>query len=150
MTAAPSFPRSSVGPVKHNAEAQHALALRRIGPILQDGKFRRRDHYGSLPLLLLLAAACAHGRAPGTPAPLTGPYDVVIEGGRVVDGTGNPWFYGDVAIQGDRIARIVPAGLLARARAGRRIDARGLVVAPGFIDIQAQSGSALVRGDGRV
>jgi N-acyl-D-aspartate/D-glutamate deacylase len=84
------------------------------------------------------------------PAPLTGSYDVVIEGGRVVDGTGNPWFYGDVAIKGDRIARITPAGLLARARAGRRIDARGLVVAPGFIDIQAHSGSALLRGDGRV
>jgi N-acyl-D-amino-acid deacylase len=84
------------------------------------------------------------------PAPLTGSYDVVIEGGRVVDGSGNPWFYGDVAIKGDRIARITPAGLLARARAGRRIDARGLVVAPGFIDIQAHSGSALLRGDGRV
>ncbi len=101
-------------------------------------------------LILLATVACAGGPGPGAPVPLTGPYDVVIEGGRVVDGTGNPWFYGDVAIKGDRIARIVPAGLLARARAGRRIDARGLVVAPGFIDIQAQSGSALVRGDGRV
>src|SRR5256885_15690715 len=128
MTAAPSFPRSSVGPVKHNAEAQHALALRRIGPILQDGKFRRRDHYGSLPLLLLLAAACAHGRAPGTPAPLTRPYDVVIEGGRVVDGTGNPWFYGDVAIKGDRIARIVPAGWLPPPRPGGPLGGGGLGV----------------------
>src|SRR5256885_2987776 len=148
MTAAPSFPRSSVGPVKHNAEAQHALALRRIGPILQDGKFRRRDHYGSLPLLLLLAAACAHGRGPGTPAPLTGPYDVVIEGGRVVDGTGNPWFYGDVAIKGDRIARIVPAGLLAPARARRRAAARGPGVGAGVIGIPGAVGARLGVGGG--
>jgi len=103
-----------------------------------------------LALLVLLAAACTHTPSPGTPAPATGPYDLIIDGGRVVDGTGNPWFYGDVAIQGDRIARIGPAGSLARASARRRIDARGLVVAPGIIDIQAQSGEALAGGDSRV
>src|SRR6266516_7924226 len=102
-----------------------------------------------LPLVLLVGG-CAHAPGVATPTPAAGPYDVVIESGRVVDGTGSPWYYGDVAIKGDRIARIVPAGLLARAGAARRIDARGLVVAPGFIDIQAQSGSALVRGDSRV
>src|SRR5438067_459013 len=145
MTAPPSFPRSSVGPVTHCAEAQHASALCRIGPILQDGIFRRR-----LPILLLVAVACAHPSGLGTPPPAAGPYDVVIEGGRVVDGAGNPWFYGDVAIQGDRIARIAPAGLLAQAAARRRIDAHGLVVAPGIIDIQAQSDAELLRGDSRV
>jgi N-acyl-D-amino-acid deacylase len=103
-----------------------------------------------LALFILLAAACTHTPSPGTPAPATGPYDVIIDGGRVVDGTGSPWFYGDVAIQGDRIARIGPAGSLARASARRRIDARGLVVAPGIIDIQAQSGEALAGGDSRV
>ncbi|HXI64390.1 MAG TPA: D-aminoacylase [Gemmatimonadales bacterium] len=103
-----------------------------------------------MALLVLLAAACTHTPSPGTPAPATGPYDLIIDGGRVVDGTGNPWFYGDVAIQGDRIARIGPAGSLARASARRRIDARGLVVAPGIIDIQAQSGEALAGGDSRV
>ncbi|HXL07242.1 MAG TPA: D-aminoacylase [Gemmatimonadales bacterium] len=102
-----------------------------------------------LPLVLLVGG-CAHAPGVGTPTPAAGPYDVVIEGGRVVDGTGSPWYYGDVAIKGDRIARITPAGLLARASAARHIDARGLVVAPGFIDIQAQSGEALLAGDSRV
>src|SRR3989304_6291012 len=77
-------------------------------------------------------------------------YDVVILGGRVVDGTGNAWFYGDVAIRGDRIARITPAGLLANAPARERMDARGLVVAPGFIDIQSHSRGNFLTGDGRV
>jgi len=102
-----------------------------------------------LPLVLLVGG-CAHAPGVATPTPAAGPYDVVIEGGRVVDGTGSPWYYGDVAIKGDRIARITPAGLLARASAARHIDARGLVVAPGFIDIQAQSGEALLAGDSRV
>lgn len=78
------------------------------------------------------------------------PYDVIITGGKVVDGTGNPWFYGDVALRGDRIARIAPAGMLANAPAKERVDARGLVVAPGFIDIQSHSRDAFLDGDGRV
>lgn len=77
-------------------------------------------------------------------------YDVIILNGRVVDGTGNAWFYGDVAIRGDRIARITPAGLLQGAPARTRIEARGLVVAPGFIDIQSHSRGAFLTGDGRV
>jgi len=104
-------------------------------------------------LLLLLAfpmIACAGAGGPPAASPLAGPYDIVIEGGEVVDGTGNPWFYGDLGVVGDRIARITPAGLLHGARAARRIDARGMVVAPGFIDIQAQSVDELLRGDSRV
>jgi len=77
-------------------------------------------------------------------------YDIVISNGRIVDGTGNPWFYGDVAISGDHIARIAPAGALRDAAAKERIDARGLVVAPGVIDIQAQSYPELLNGDSRV
>ena len=77
-------------------------------------------------------------------------YDVVIAGGKLVDGTGNPWFYGDVGITGDRIAYIGPAGSLARTSSARFIDARGLVVAPGFIDIQSHSWDQLLWRDGRV
>lgn len=89
--------------------------------------------------LALVASSCA---PPPRPAPLTPPparYDLIIGGGRIVDGSGNPWFYGDVGVVGDRIVRVAPAGLLRDAPAGRRINASGLVVAPGAIDIQAQS-----------
>lgn len=79
------------------------------------------------------------------------PFDVVIEGGRVVDGTGNAWFAGDVGIRGDRIAAITPPGILRGAEARRRVDAEGMVVAPGFIDIQSHSRDAFLgRGDARV
>ena len=77
-------------------------------------------------------------------------YDVVIANGRIVDGTGNPWFLGDIAIRNDRIAKITPAGHLKDARIKERIDACGLVVAPGFIDIQSHSREAFLLGDGRV
>jgi N-acyl-D-amino-acid deacylase len=59
------------------------------------------------------------------------PFDLVIANGRVVDGTGAPWFVGDVGIRGDRIAAI---GRLRGVTAKVAIDATGLVVAPGFID----------------
>ncbi len=77
-------------------------------------------------------------------------YDVILTGGRIIDGTGNAWFYGDLAIKDGRIARIVPAGVLRNAAARERIDVAGLVVAPGFIDIQSQSRAAFLSKDGRV
>ncbi len=103
----------------------------------------------NLALLLIMAAAACAPAAPRAPAP-EAPYDLVIERGRIVDGTGNPWFYGDVAVRGDRIARVAPAGLLANAPATERLDARGRVVAPGFIDVISHSRAALLDGDGRV
>src|SRR4051794_10429887 len=63
-------------------------------------------------------------------------FDVVIANGRIVDGTGAPWFRGDVGIVGDRITAI---GALGDAPAATRIDASNLVVAPGFIDLLGQS-----------
>lgn len=65
--------------------------------------------------------------------------DVLIRGGRVVDGTGNPWFYSDVALSGDRIMAIAPPGSLEAASAGEVVEASGMVVCPGFIDIQSHS-----------
>jgi N-acyl-D-amino-acid deacylase len=64
------------------------------------------------------------------------PYDVVIQHGRIIDGTGSPWYSGDIGIRQGRIAAI---GNLAGAPAKRTIDARGMVVAPGFIDMLGQS-----------
>jgi N-acyl-D-amino-acid deacylase len=72
--------------------------------------------------------------APPRPAPAR--FDLVFAGGRVVDGTGAPWRRSDVGIVGYRIAAV---GDLSRAAAVRRIDATGLVVAPGFIDMLGQS-----------
>jgi dihydroorotase/N-acyl-D-amino-acid deacylase len=78
------------------------------------------------------------------------PLDVVISGGRIVDGTGNPWFYGDVGISGDRIAQVASPGTLASVPAKLRLDTKDLVVAPGFIDIQGHSRDELLTGDSRV
>jgi N-acyl-D-amino-acid deacylase len=64
------------------------------------------------------------------------PFDVVILNGRIIDGSGNPWYSGDVGIRGDRIAAI---GKLAGAPAKQLINAQGMVVAPGFIDMLGQS-----------
>ena len=65
--------------------------------------------------------------------------DILITGGRIVDGTGNPWCYGDIAIRGDRIAAITPPGQIPPMQAREIVDARGMVVCPGFIDIQSHS-----------
>jgi N-acyl-D-amino-acid deacylase len=63
-------------------------------------------------------------------------FDIVIAGGHIVDGTGSPWYSGDVGIRTGRIAAI---GNLAAASRKQTIDARGMVVAPGFIDMLGQS-----------
>jgi dihydroorotase/N-acyl-D-amino-acid deacylase len=64
------------------------------------------------------------------------PYDLVIRGGHIIDGTGSPWYSGDLAIQNGRIAAI---GEIPQSAARRTIDAHGMTVAPGFIDMLGQS-----------
>src|SRR5262245_43686525 len=89
----------------------------------------------------IVVLAAANPPAPAQEAERE-PFDLVIRGGTIVDGTGNPWFRGEVAIRGDRIAGIGPLGEDAAAR--RIIDARGKIVAPGFIDIHSHSDMTLL------
>ena len=77
-------------------------------------------------LLIFAAAVCAQNAR----------YDVVISNGRIFDGTGNPWFYGDVAIVGDSIAAL---GHLPPHTATLTLDAKGLAISPGFIDTHSHS-----------
>ena len=86
------------------------------------------------PLLRLaaLAALLAGARALGADPP----FDLIIADGHVIDGTGSPWYTADVGIRDGRIAAI---GKLKTAAAKQRVDAAGLVVAPGFIDMLGQS-----------
>ncbi len=84
-------------------------------------------------LALALVATCASGGLPTPAGARQSPaYDLLIVNGRVVDGTGNPWFRADVAIRDGRIARI---GRVAPGEARAVVDARNAVVAPGFIDV---------------
>lgn len=84
----------------------------------------------------ILSAACC------VPAPLAAQttYDLVIRHGRALDGTGNPWRAADIGVLGDRIAAV---GDLRDARARREIDATGLYVAPGFIDVHSHAAPGL-------
>jgi N-acyl-D-amino-acid deacylase len=87
-------------------------------------------HFRSL-LIAVLAVFCllsAHAA--------DAPYDLIIRNGHIIDGTGSPWYSGDIGIRDGRIAAI---GFLGAAQAKRTIDAHGMVVAPGFIDMLGQS-----------
>ena len=83
----------------------------------------------------MLAAGSLWGQGTG--------YDIVISGAKVVDGSGAPWFYADIGIRGDTIAAV---GMLGGAAAKLRIDARGMVVAPGFIDIHSHGRRGIFAG----
>ena len=102
------------------------------------------------PALLVLLANGVIDRPAMAVEPEEAPYDLVILNGRIVDGSGNAWFRGDLAVKGDTIARISPAGQLKDVPGKRKLDASGLVVAPGFIDIQGHSRDELLEGDGRL
>ena len=94
-------------------------------------------HAGATTLALVLTLACV---AAAPAAAQQQPFDVLIVGGHIIDGSGNPWFAGDVGIRGDRI---VAVGKLAGAPATRTIDAHGMVVTPGFIDTHSHAAEGL-------
>jgi N-acyl-D-amino-acid deacylase len=83
-----------------------------------------------LSVILLFSLAPLEARDPAQP------FDIVITNGHIIDGTGSPWYSGDIGIRGGKIASI---GNLSAAPRARTIDARGMVVAPGFIDMLGQS-----------
>ena len=88
--------------------------------------------------LLIALPSSLHARRPAvtrTPAPRD-TLDLLIRNGRIIDGTGSPWYAGDVGIRAGRIAAI---GRLDSVPARRTVDAAGMVVAPGFIDMLGQS-----------
>ncbi len=94
-----------------------------------------------------IAAAAYDGRSTAPTKEVASPqapsaeYDILIRNGHIVDGSGNPWYAGDVAISGNRIVKI---GNLKDAHAKRVIDAKGMAVAPGFIDMLGQSETSLL------
>ncbi len=91
----------------------------------------------SVALLVLLAALCCAERSSAADPP----YDLVIRHGKIIDGSGNPWFYGDVAVRGDRL---IAVGRVPEGTVRRDIDAKGLIVAPGFIDMHSHSDFVLL------
>src|SRR5262245_52244090 len=90
-----------------------------------------------LVFLMTVTALSAWRRASTAPAE----FDLIISGGRVMDGTGNPWFKADVAIKNGRIAEI---GRIDQSRAARVIAANDLIVAPGFIDVHTHIESNII------
>lgn len=91
-----------------------------------------------LSLCIFASSIAAESAAPASSS--AAPYDLLIRGGKVFDGTGNPWIYADVAIKDGRVAAI---GNLAGAAAARTIDATGKAVAPGFIDVHTHADTGL-------
>lgn len=110
-------------------------------PQFRDRLLRRSSARGALILGVGAAALAVVGPlSQAQEPPDARPYDLVIVGGRVIDGTGNPWFYADVAVRDGRIAAL---GDLSEARAARSVDATGRLVVPGFIDIHSHGDDGL-------
>ena len=102
------------------------------------GYNRGHDRRAAIALFIVVSVAFASlGAGQAQPS-----FDVLIQNGRVMDGSGNPWFSADVGIKGGVIAAV---GRLPGARATRVIDAAGRLVTPGFIDVHSHAAEGLVR-----
>src|SRR5260221_11462567 len=97
------------------------------------------------PFVLLLAATTMLASLYSTSTSMAATYDILIRHGTIYDGSGGPPFVGDLAIRGDTIAAL---GKLDEARGRTEIDARGLAVAPGFINMLSWANESLLK-DGR-
>ena len=73
-------------------------------------------------------------------------FDILFRNAKVIDGTGNPWFYGDVGVEGGTVAAVLPPGSTARAR--RVADVDGKALCPGFVDGHSHSELPLLAGEG--
>ncbi len=72
-------------------------------------------------------------------------FDILFRNAKVIDGTGNPWFYGDVGVEGGTVAAVLPPGSTARARRVEDVDGKALC--PGFVDGHSHSGRPLLSGE---
>ena len=91
-------------------------------------------------MLVLLVGTGLAASVPPSVARAQEPFDLILRGGRVLDGTGNPWFRADIGVRGDRIAAV---GDLTGRDAGRVVDLAGRYVVPGFIDIHSHADEGL-------
>jgi N-acyl-D-aspartate/D-glutamate deacylase len=103
-------------------------------------KFRRTTFVLQLVVMTISALSSTAISIAQQPAAVQS-FDILIRNGKILDGTGNPWYLGDVGIRGDRIVAI---GKFSRATAKKTIDATGKIVSPGFIDTLGQSELALL------
>ncbi len=95
-------------------------------------------------LIIISASTMIVFSLAGCKSDIDGKFDILIKNGRIFDGTGNPWFYGDIGITGDTIVAI---GDLSGKTAAKTIDAQGLAVSPGFIDVHTHCDGGLGRPD---
>jgi N-acyl-D-amino-acid deacylase len=119
------------------------VATQALGKAVRSTWFNENPRRGALARTCLAIAGLAWVTLPAGAGGDEAPYDLVIRGGRIVDGTGNPWSRGDVAIRGDRIVAVGRLDEAGVAAARRVVDATGRVVAPGFIDMHSHSDRAL-------
>lgn len=101
-------------------------------------KIRTQLPLFAIALAVFTLAALYQTQSGAHQTPQTPPvYDLIIRNARIVDGTGNPWFRGDVAVRAGRIVRV--GRVESNAQATRNVDARGQILAPGFIDVHTHT-----------